>query len=338
MDRCQLNFRYRLALKMVRSTLLVLTIALSVNVQCLWAQTGQQPQKVRRVKRVKRPTFDKSKTKTLYFEDVYADAIVGVRPNRAQLAALKGSSNADETDLSLAETQKATIVGWSALVDASAIEDEVKTQQQQISRLITTPVVFQTKYGDVHQSFEVLSTLFAVIRQYDDDIRWRKQSPVAQMLFQKAAVSSRTGSATGFRFCKLRKDDLQEIVRGGSISASQKPPEKISWQDAADRSALMERLEIANENLKTYVANENEFKASIGEINQEANMIALMARVIVLDGMPEADEDQYTVFGKLMEEAAVELKSAVKAVDFEKASTARNLLGRSCDDCHAQWR
>ena len=317
---------------------MVLTFALSVNVQCLWAQTEQRPQKVRRVKRVKRPTFDKSETKTLYFEDIYADAITGVRPDPAQLAALKGSSSAEGADSKLGDAQKSATVGWSALVDASAIEDEVKAQQQQISRLITTPVVFQTKFGEVNQSFEVLSTLFAVIRQYDDDIRWRKQSPVAQMLFQRAAISSRTGAATGFRFCKLRKDDLQEIVRGGAINVSEPPPEKISWQDAANRSALMERLEIANENLKTYVVNENQFKAFMGEINQEANMIALMARVIVLDGMPEAEEDEYTVFGKVMEEAAVELKAAVKSVNFEKASAARNLLGQSCDDCHAQWR
>ena len=39
-----------------------------------------------------------------------------------------------------------------------------------------------------------------------------------------------------------------------------------------------------------------------------------------------------------MLDAAVELKSSAKLGDFNRASTATNLIGQSCADCHADWR
>lgn len=305
------------------------------------AQEQIEPKKVRRVKRVKRPVFDQSKDspanrtgKSIYFGDVYAEAIVGERPDVAALAdSAKSKSNA------VAATGDSGIdSSWSGLVDASSIEDEVKSQQQSVSQLVTTPVIFQTKFGEVNQSFEVLSVLFSVIRQYDGEIRWSDHAPAAQMLFQKAAVASRTGAAAGFRYCNTRKQDLQELVRGGSIVATDPPPESIDWSAAANRSPLMVRLGEANENLKQFTANEGAFKSSVGEVNHEANMVALMARVILLEGMPEAEEDDYVALGRQMLDAAVELKSAAKLSDFDRAAKATNAIGQSCADCHADWR
>lgn len=305
------------------------------------AQEKPAPQKVRRVKRVKRPVFNQTdsatsdpKGESIYFGDVYAEAIVGQRPDAAALAE-SAKSKSNESGAADAST---SVDSWSQLVDATSIEDEIKSQQQLVSQLVTTPVVFQTKFNEVNQSFEILSVLFSVIRQYDGDIRWSDHAPVAQMLFQKAAVSSRNGAAAGFRYCNTRKEDLQELVRGGSIVATDPPPETIDWSEAADRSRLMVRLEEANENLKKFTANEDAFKTAAGEINHEANMIALMARVIILDGMPEAEEDDYVAYGRTMLDGATQLKSATKVGDFNLASTATNLIGQSCADCHADWR
>ncbi len=304
----------------------------------IFAQEKSAPKKVRRVKRVKRPMFDQTDgtpaDESIFFRDVYAEAIVGQRPDAMALA-----QNANNKSTEAAKASASTANNsWSAIVDAASIEDEVKAQQQKVSKLVTTPVVFQTKYDEVNLSFEILSMLFSVISQYDGDIRWSEHAPAAQMLFQKAAVSSRTGAVAGFRYCNTRKEDLQELVRGGSIVATEPAPETIDWSEAADRSRLMVRLEEANENLKRFTANETAFTSAVGEISHEANMIALMARVIILEGMPEAEEDDYVAYGQTMLDAAAELKSSVKLGDFNRASNATNLIGQSCADCHADWR
>ena len=227
---------------------------------------------------------------------------------------------------------------WKSLIDSSVLEDEVKAEQQNIAKLVTTPVIFQTKFGEVNQSFEILSALFAVIRQYDGDVRWSKQAAAAQMMFEQAALSSRTGTVTGFRMCLTRKQELQELVRGGSITASEPVPDSIDWSNAAHRSPLMVRLETANESVKKMTANEKEFQSSTAEIYHESNIVAMLARVILEEGMPDADDEGYIEFGKQMQTAAVELKSAVKSNNFADAAAAANGIGQSCSDCHAEWR
>ena len=70
---------------------LVLPLLLVCLFACdAFAQTKPTPQKVRRVKRVKRPVFNQpdgtAADETIFFRDVYAEAIVGERPDVAALA------------------------------------------------------------------------------------------------------------------------------------------------------------------------------------------------------------------------------------------------------------
>jgi hypothetical protein len=198
--------------------------------------------------------------------------------------------------------------------------------------------VFQTKFNDVNERFEILSILFAIVRQYEGDIRWKEHAVAAQLLFEQAAVASRSGSLKGFQFCKSRREDLEILVRGGSIAINSQAREKVDWETAADRSPIMVRLEIANEELKKLTSNESAFQANSDRIFHHSNLIAAMAKVIIQPGMPEAEEDSYVAFSRSMKSAAAKLKSAVKTNDFKIATAAANLVSKSCADCHAEWR
>ena len=311
---------------------LMLTV-LPVSQVCAW-QVSEKPQTIRRVKRAARPALDQGSSADIFFKDVYAEGTVGERPDVSAL-------NASVAKIGSASSDGDTAGGddvWSKIIDASVIEDEVKTLQQEINLLVTTPVMFQTKYNDVNERFEVLSMLFAIIRQYDGDIRWVKYAPTAQVLFQKAAVASRNGAVKGFQYCKARKEDLQELVRGGSIVANELVPESIDWSVAANRTPIMIRLESANEQLKRMTSSAAEFKANTEGVFRLSNLVAAMSKVITQEGMPEAEEDSYGEFSQQMKSAALELKSAVKLNDFDLASSAANAISQSCADCHSEWR
>ena len=295
-------------------------------------QDKPKSQVVKRVKRAARPSFNGSEAKGIFFKDVYAQGTIGQRPDLAALstkAATLASSESNTSDWDGV---------WSQIIDASVIEDEVKSLQIELNTLVTTPVIFQTKYKDINERFEVLSMLFAIIRQYDGDIRWAEHAATAQFLFQQAAVSSRAGTAKGFQYCKARKEDLQELVRGGSIAAGNQIPDSIDWSVATNRSAIMERLELANEDLKRMTSSASEFQSNIQNVFRLSNLVAAMAKVIVQDGMPEAEEESYIEFSEKMQAASLELKSAVKLNNFKTATKAANAVSQSCDDCHAQWR
>ena len=298
------------------------------------SQKKTQPQTVRRVKRAARPVF-KDDSNELFFKDIYAEGTVGQRPD---VGALNKKANAMAKTGGTRGESNSPSDAWSQIVDASVIEDEVKSLQQQLNQLVTSPVVFQTKYDDVNQRFEMLSMLFAIIRQYDGDVRWTEQAPTAQLLFQKAAVASRNGAAKGFQYCKARKEDLQELVRGGSIVSNEKVSDAVDWSSATGRTPIMEQLQVANDELKRMTSNESEFTSNTAKIYHQSNLLAAMAKVIIQDGMPDAEEEGYVEFGRQMETASMQLKSAVKLNDFNSASTAANAVSQSCADCHDEWR
>ena len=328
---------------MFRISLLVFFIVLFVSMLSVpdqrvlaWQEppsAEKAPANIPRVKRARRPVFDAQSSDGVFFKDVYAEGIVGDRP--AVLTAKQAASQMASSGTSGGD---AGAGGWSKIVDASAIEDEVKLLQRELSQLVTTPVMFQTKYNEVRERFEILSMLFAIIRQYDGDIRWSEYAPEAQILFQRAAISSRTGTAKGFQYCKSRLQDLQELVRGGSIATKEPIPETIKWEVASDRTPIMVRLESANEQLKSMTSSKAEFSANAEKLNQLGNLVAAMGEVITKDGMPEAEEDDYVAFGVQMKDAATQLKQAAKNDDFDGASKAANLVSQSCSDCHAEWR
>ena len=300
-------------------------------------QAANQPKTVRRVKRAARPVF-KDDSSDLFFKNVYAEGTVGERPdistlNKSSTALASSGKNSGDGGDSDSPSD-----AWSQIVDATVIEDEVKSLQQELNQLVTTPVIFQTKYDEVNKRFEMLSMLFAIIRQYDGDIRWNEQAPAAQVLFQKAAVASRNGAAKGFQYCKARKEDLQELVRGGSIVSNEQVPESVDWETAANRSPIMEQLEVTNDELKKMTSSESEFKSNTATIYHQSNLLAAMAKVIIQNGMPDAEEEGYVEFGRQMETASMQLKSAVKLNDFQSASTAANAVSKSCADCHDEWR
>lgn len=319
--------------KIIVAAVAVGTIVL--NHQTWAVQNRKKSETVRRVKRVRRPVFDSDTTATPFFEDLYAEGTVGprpavtARPNSESLAGATGkagTSAAPGSDI------------WSTIIDAAVIEDEVKSLQQELNQLVTTPVVFQTKFNDVNHRFSILSMLFSIIRQYDGDVRWDNYAPTAQLLFQQAAVASRTGTLKGFQYCKSRREDLELLVRGGSITAKDDVDPEVDWETAADRSPIMVHLEIANEELKRMTSNASEFKSNAERIFHHASMIAAMGQVIIQSGLPDAEEESYADFSNTMQAAALRLKASVKDGDFNSASSAANAVSQSCADCHAEWR
>ena len=100
------------------------------------------------------------------------------------------------------------------MISRSTVEDEVKRLQKQLSLDVTTPGKFKSDYAKAHQSFSILSMLFAVIAEYDEDVRWKKFAAEAQVSFEKAAANSRVGTIQAYESCRRRLEELTDMVRG----------------------------------------------------------------------------------------------------------------------------
>ncbi len=298
------------------------------------ALAAKSLKRIRKVKRVARPKFD-NQPSDVWFDDVARQGLVGARPTTAQqqsptVAASKGStSQAGGVDSGFR---------WSSLIGRDALEDEIKSLSQDLAKSVTTPVRFKTNSGDVHQAMAMLSLSFAVIREYDDEVRWKDSSAAAQAALQQAMVNSRSNSDQAFNYCKSRKFDLEDLVRGGSFPESEKPDDALEWADVIGRTETMIRLENADDDLKEWTADKKTFTKKRNDIAREAQWIAAIAEAISREGMDDADDDGYLEFSKAMKEAALNTVTAVQNDDFDSASRFANQITQSCDNCHEQWR
>ena len=131
-----------------------------------------------------------------------------------------------------------------------------------VDKTVTTPSSFAGSGHSVAQrDFTLLSVLFAIIDQYDGDVRWKDSAAFAHDKFSHTAANLKAGgSIQVYNESKKRKQDLDDLVRGSRLlgNASEEAP----WNTLADRSPLMELLEDRLEsNLKKWVNSSSEFRA-----------------------------------------------------------------------------
>ncbi len=156
---------------------------------------------------------------------------------------------------------------WSELISAEVLEDEVKSLQMATSQSVTTPGMFTAGgYKSVRRDFSILALLFAVIGEYDGNVRWRQQAPAVRDQLARAAANAKVSSIQAFNEAKQRKLDLNDLVRGGTPNTA-KPAERMArWDRVCDRQPLMQRLTIASdERLAPWTASETEFRKHDGQ-------------------------------------------------------------------------
>ena len=294
-------------------------------------------EKPRNVKRVKRPEFKPKDWDGVYFQDLFREGLVGQRPaplKPGQAVQSGPGMVAGGTDT----TGDAGGFRWSKYVSATTLEDEVKALQQTLVTDITTPGKFKSDYAKVHQSFSMLSMLFAVIREYDQDVRWQEDAAAAQASFERAAANSRVGTVQAYESCKRRRDDLQEMVRGGNFAGEEKPPETLDWSLVVGHSPIMERLETSYDSLKTMTSSKGEFTQAIPEVLHESELVALMAQAVQREDMEYAAEETYCDYAGEMSQAAVAIGQACRDNDYDAVSLAVNKIGQACSNCHDEFR
>jgi len=308
-----------------RCLLFILLVAIAVNVN---GQTRKDPPN-RAVKRVARPTFEGDAWKGVFFKDIFQNALIGKRPP-VPTANARSSNNASNDD-SAGKT-------WSRLIAAATLEDEVKSLQQDISRDLTTVSRFRSDHTKIQKSFEQLSLMFAVIRQYDSEVRWKADAAVAQKSFETAAVSARSGDEQGFASSKRSLEDLVQLVRGDRFPGKAIPAESLDWSAVVGHSAVMRRLQVLQDEVKAGSSNEKEFKKQQPKLVHSAELIALMAEAVQQADMDYADDEDYVAYANQMRTAAGSAAKASRNNNYEKLSNAVNAVGQSCADCHGDFR
>ena len=151
----------------------------------------------------------------------------------------------------------------------------------------------------------------------------------------KAGRNSKVGSEAAYKEAKLRKFDLQDLIRGGSVDLTGSPGQ-VDWSEVTDRSPLMQRLEAAYvKRLKPWLSSPARFKQNRAAARHEAEVIAMLAEVLTRKAMDDYDEEDYATWARTMKQSA---RKIATATTYEEASRAAGVISKSCSACHEVYK
>lgn len=290
-------------------------------------------------KRIAPPKFNPAEVSQVFFPDVFSK-LQGERPASptANAAAAPGATATVTPGSAPAVAGGAG--GWSKLISSGTIEDEIKSIKLEVDKNVTTPSDFAGRgHKIIRREFSILAMLFAVIAEYDGDVRFKKDAATARDLFARTANNTKAGGNTNvFSEVKLRKTDLDDLLSGSSLAA-QPAGDAPEWGVIIDRSPLMQRLEaIYQERLAKSLASKEEFTKQNETVLHDAELVAVMAAVLTKPGMSDADDESYAGFANSMKAAASEIADAVKLNNYDQARAAGGKIDKACSQCHEAYR
>lgn len=302
---------------------------------------GYAQQAKRKPVRALPPKWSKEVTES-FFPDA-RQVLVGERPNFGSGGKPKvagGGSPQPTADGGGEPESTGGVFTWSKIIAPEAVEDEIKEQKRQLDVSVTTPGPFKGGTNrDARKQFSVIAMLFAIIAEYDGDIRWKKDATGIRELVAQAGFSCKVGTDQSYNQSKLRLQELTDLIGGGSI-ADLKPGEAAAqWDKVINRQPLMMRLEDGfQKKLMPMLANEGEFKKNVEQILHEAQVLAAISEVIQRPGFEFTDDETYLGFAKAMRQAASDIAAATKLNSYEKANAAAGVITKACSDCHEGYR
>lgn len=315
----------------VLSTLLLMGMLLLVQGFVLAQNSGRAPER-----RARPPVWDSEKTDGIFFDNVFEEGLIGPRPSNF------GQESIDRTDRPPDEGGGPTgsVYAWSEIISSTTLEDYVKNMKLQVDENITSPGRFAGQgYKVSRRQFSLLAMLFAVVGEYDGEVRWQEYAPTARDQCARVAANSKVGTVQVFNEARQRKDDLQTLVGGGAIPLRPQSESAASWENVCDRSPLMQWLDkIHNQKILPWTGSEGEFSSHQEELLREAEIMAMMATILGKEGMEDASDDDYAAFCETMKTAALDIVAAVQLGNQQQAQAAAGVITTSCSDCHDFYR
>jgi cytochrome c556 len=176
-----------------------------------------------------------------------------------------------------------------------------------------------------------------VIAEYDGQVRWQRDAAALRDAFARASANCKSASDQTYADAVRRRDELNDVIRGGRLDGETKPLDK--WSTLADRKLLMRRMQRAlQEGVNPRLGDAAALAKGAVDVRQEAQVLALLAELIHRPDYEFADDDTFVEYSRELGGGAVELSRAAADGKYEAARAAAGRIGQACATCHDGYR
>jgi cytochrome c556 len=264
-----------------------------------------------------------------FFSDA-REALVGERPATTTAAAAIASAGS---------TAAAHGFEWSQLVEGETLATEVKRAAARLAAPLANPAAFKAGgNNDCRVEFGFLAELFAVIDQFDGDVRWKSDAAAMRDALTRASANCKSASDQSFTEAMRLRGELDDLIRGSRLGGAAPPPAE-RWSTIADRALLMKRMQRAmQEGVNPRMSDAATFAKAAVDVRHEAEVLALLAEVIRREEYEFWDDETFVDYSRELGAAAGELSRAAADQNYEAARAAAGRAGQACATCHDGYR
>lgn len=225
---------------------------------------------------------------------------------------------------------------WSAIVSAEALEDQVKSIAPLLAQDAQSPARFKAAGREqAQQHLSQLAAVFAIIGQYDGEVRWKPSAATTAARLLQAAAACERQADTALADVTNESQQLSDLIRGGATASGGDSRASA----LVPRAALMRWLEELHEQrVAGATGDAKSFRRAAEQLARDAEMMAALGRLIQREGYEFADDKGYAQHARQLEQHARELREAARLGDFNAAKEAASGVTQSCERCHADFR
>ncbi|HMO86233.1 MAG TPA: hypothetical protein PKC18_15070, partial [Lacipirellulaceae bacterium] len=159
---------------------------------------------------------------------------------------------------------------WSAIITGDALADEVK----RLALSLDEPLASQATFGAgghvrCRDTFSLLSILFAVVAEHEEQPRWHADAPAVRDALADAAAACRAGDNQAYAAALAQRQQLDDLIRGARIAGPASPLGR--WSELSERGPLMRRLQLAvDERIGPALTDLRTFNRSVEHLDHES--------------------------------------------------------------------
>lgn len=278
--------------------------------------------------RTKPPQWPRE-VREVFFEDVRAK-LVGERPDFSAKPQAVVVVRPSESDAKF---------GWVKLIDGDALTSEIKRVVNQVAKATSRAGAFKSDgFRVCERDFRLLAIWFGVVSEFDEEIRWQREAGAMRDFLLAVAAKCDAGNDDSLAAAQGASEVLAEMMRGqmGELPAQSNGDVE---EEGDELGSLMQRLKQADEGeIEPALAGMKEFRKARYEVVHEAQVLAVLARVMGEEGYGYSEDEAYLQYARQLEEAAIEMSGAAREGDFRALEQARGRVKASCAKCHEDYR
>jgi len=180
--------------------------------------------------------------------------------------------------------------------------------------------------------------LFAIIGEFDQEIRWKADAAGARDAMADASSNCNTGSPAVLEQVRRRAADLGRLIEGMPLSEKGRTAENV-WGDTCERTLLMRRMDTAlKKTIRDATTDQQTFSDGADVAAREGELFAAIADVLRKPGMSDGEDGAYQAFAEQLKTASRDLRDAARAKDLDRTVAAVGSIDAACNACHGRFR